>query len=269
MSTQDAAANSRAIRQNPFFFAYSLLLLAIVLIGFAPSFFLRPVFNPPPLLPYLYLHGAFLTGWFVWLVMQTWLIKLDNPALHRKLGYVGTAYGLLVIGGGLLAVLGEVSHDLSQGVTFDTTINAADPDLGRGITYLAFISHEVWVSFGDLSLFAVLFGAAIWLRGNADFHKRLILLAALPIVNPALGRISRWEVMGSEGGPFVTLALLALVAALIINDLLTLKKIHTATLCAIVTALLLHYTAATIGSSDFGLNFTRSLGHEPGSAAEP
>ena len=269
MSTQDAAANNQANRKNPFFFAYSLVLLATVLIGFAPSFFLRPVFNPPPLLPYLYLHGAFLTGWFVWLVAQTWWIRSNNTVLHRRLGYVGAGYGLLVIGGGLLAVLNEVSHDLSLGITFDTTIDAEDPALGQGITYLAYISHEVWVSLGDLSLFTLLFGAAILLRGCTGIHKRLMLLAALPLVTPALGRISRWDVMGGEGGPFVNIALLILVAAIILHDLLSLKKIHAATLCAMVAALLLHFTAATIGSSDFGQHFVRSLGHEPDSEPQP
>ena len=248
-------------RHHLFVLAYAWVLLLIVLAGFAPSLYLRFAFDQPPLLPYLYLHGAFITGWFVWLLVQAALINSCKPLLHRQLGYAGAAYGVLVVIGGLMASLGQVSHDLSQGLTFDTTIEAADPDLGSGITYLAFISHEVWISIADLLSFAMLLGAAVWLRSRFDIHKRLMLLAALVIVNPALGRLARLKFFGGEGGPFVNCALLALLAALLLYDWLTLKKIHTATLAAIIVYALLHIAASWIGDSDLGLHFTHSLGH--------
>ncbi len=249
-----------ANNKQPFFLAYSLVLLCIVLAGFAPSFFLRFAFQQPPLLPYLYLHGAFLTGWFVWLVAQAWLIRVNKPSLHRRLGYVGAGYGVLVVLGGLLAVLREVSHDLSQGVTFDTLIEAADPSLGVDVTYLEFISHEVWVSLADLGTFAVLLGAAIVYRRHADIHKRLILLAALVIVSPALGRISRLELFGGEGGPLVTSVMLALLASLVIYDWLSLKKIHGATIASIIMAGLLHMAGSWIAVTELGQDLVRKLG---------
>ncbi len=262
MNIRNADNGSQRRRRNPFFFAYCAVLLAIVLIGFAPSLYLRFAFDQPPLLPYLYLHGAFITGWFVWLVAQAWLINCNKPVLHRQLGYVGAAYGLLVVIGGLMAGLGVVSHDLSQGITFDTTIEAADPDLGSGITYLAFISHEVWISIADLLTFATLLGGAVIFRSRFDIHKRLVLLAALVIVNPALGRLSRLAFFGGEGGPFVDIALLLLLAAILLNDWLSLKKIHKATFSALVVYALLHVAATSVANTDFGERFTRSLGHE-------
>lgn len=60
---------------------------------FCTDFFLRAAFNPRPIPPYLYLHGAILTGWFVWLIAQAWLMRSNNPGLHRKLGYFAASYG--------------------------------------------------------------------------------------------------------------------------------------------------------------------------------
>jgi hypothetical protein len=63
------------------------LLLATVLVGFAPSFFLRAYFGTPPLPMYLQLHGVVLTAWFLLFFVQTSLIashKPSSPIGHRR-----------------------------------------------------------------------------------------------------------------------------------------------------------------------------------------
>ena len=132
-------------RDNYFFFVYTIILLAIVFIGFAPSLFLRVAFDTPSIPVYLHLHGMILTGWFIWLVAQAWLIRVRNPALHRKLGYFAAAYGCLVVSGGLMATFNVVSRDLGHGITLEMDMADIDPALGSGISYLTFISGVVWV----------------------------------------------------------------------------------------------------------------------------
>ena len=86
-------------RRSAFFFLFPHVLLALVLIGFAPTLYLRTLGNPPPIPFYLHVHGMILTGWYTVLVVQAWLIRRGHPALHRTLGYWMAAYGVVVIAG--------------------------------------------------------------------------------------------------------------------------------------------------------------------------
>lgn len=246
-------------RENYFFFIYALVLLSIVLLGFAPSLFLRFAFETPPIPLYLHLHGAILTGWFIWLVAQAWLIRIKNPILHRKLGYFAATYGLAVLMGGLMASLNSVSRGLGIGATLDTNIADINPAMGAGITYLIFISDVVWANIIAVSTFAILLCSAVIFRAQSEVHKRLILIATVSILEPALARISRIEILGGEQGPFIHSALLILLAAIIIYDLVTLKKVHKATLAAIIFAITLNRLGSMIAGSEFGLEFIRSL----------
>jgi hypothetical protein len=47
-----------------------VVLLLIVFIGFAPTFYLRAFFDVTPIRPLLYVHGALFSGWFVVLIGQ-------------------------------------------------------------------------------------------------------------------------------------------------------------------------------------------------------
>lgn len=246
-------------RESRFFFAYTIVLLAIVLIGFTPSLYLRVAFETPPIPLYLHLHGAILTGWFVWLVAQASLVRSGNVALHRRLGYFAAAYGLIVVAGGLMATLNVVSRDLGMGVTFDVDMAEIDTALGSGISYLVFISGVVWANIAAVCTFASLICAAIVFRGRPEFHKRFVLVGTISILGPALARISRLELLGGEQGPFVPLALLALLAGILVYDLRSLGKIHSATLAASVFAIALSVLGTGISQSDFGLEFVRRL----------
>ena len=130
MENSATLKKSQDERENPFFLIYGLLPLTIVLIGFAPSLFLRAAFEIPPIPLYLHLHGAILTGWFVILVAQDWLIRTQNPALHRHLGPFAACYGLLVVGGGLMPTFKDFSRNLGSGITFDLDMAEIDPALG-------------------------------------------------------------------------------------------------------------------------------------------
>ena len=245
--------------ENKFFFAYAILLLAIVFVGFSPSLFLRVAFENPPIPFYLHLHGAMLTGWFLWLVAQAWLVQSGNVSLHRRLGYFAAAYSLLVVAGGLMASLNVVSRALDSGVTFELDMAEIDPALGAGISFLTFISAVVWANIASVLTFGILIGAAVVLRSRPDFHKRFILVGTVAILGPALARISRYEILGGEQGPFVNLALLTLLAAIVIYDLASLRKIHKASIVAIGLAIGLSILGIMISRSDFGLEFVRGL----------
>jgi hypothetical protein len=67
-------------RRDPFIFGMSIILLLTVFIGFSLTLYLSAFRDLPPLPAHLHVHGAILTGWFVWLVVQTSLIKTNRVA---------------------------------------------------------------------------------------------------------------------------------------------------------------------------------------------
>src|SRR5688572_12989748 len=72
----------RAAARSGFFFWMSVVLLAFLIVGFAPSLYLRVFFDTPPIPFYLHVHGAVVTSWFVWLVLQTSLVRTGRTATH-------------------------------------------------------------------------------------------------------------------------------------------------------------------------------------------
>lgn len=255
LSTHDVGSK----RQLTFFFVYALVLLAIVLAGFAPSLYLRVAFENPPIPLYLHLHGAILTGWFIWLVAQTWLVQSGNSALHRKLGAFAAAYGLVVVAGALMATFNAVARDLSHGITFDTSMAEIAPEIGGELTYLNFIRGVVWGNITGATTFAALLIAAILYRSRPDVHKRLLLVATVAILGPALARIARLEILGGEQGPFIPLALLTLLTSIAVYDLITLRRVHIATVIAVGFAVALRVLGSMISTTEFGTDFVRNL----------
>ena len=246
--------------RSKFFFGMSIVLLLFVLSGFAPTLYLRAFFDVPPIPGYLYLHGVILTGWFVWLVVQTSLVQTARTATHRRVGIAGVVWATAVVGGGLLATFNVVAHVVADGADLAADTSLV-PELGvAGVTIEAFLSNVVWLNIASVCAFALLVAAAALLRGRPQAHKRLMLIASIAILGPALARVSRWPPFGGEDSPFIPVVLLALLAALVVHDLLTTKRVHPATLIGgALTILLGGVVGPAIAGSPFGLAFTRSL----------
>ena len=75
--------------RSKFFFGMSIVLLLLILSGFAPTLYLRAFFDVPPIPSHLYLHGSILTGWFVWMVVQTSLVQTGPRSGRSRLGRRG------------------------------------------------------------------------------------------------------------------------------------------------------------------------------------
>ena len=72
-------------RYDRFFFAGMIVvLLAIVFVGFARTYYLAGLLHAPLPAPILHIHGALNTAWMILLLVQTLLISTRNVAIHRK-----------------------------------------------------------------------------------------------------------------------------------------------------------------------------------------
>lgn len=270
MATQSSTAPARSASatvhrsaaRSGYFFWTSVLLLAFVLIGFAPTLYLRSFFSTAePNMPlYLYLHGAVLTAWFAWLVSQTWLVRAGRTSTHRRLGWAGAALAVGICLVGPMATLGVVGRIRAAGLDFDTDMSAL-PFLGvEGVTMLKFAAPLVWGNLVSIVVFAGLVGAAVAMRGRAEHHKRLMIIASISLVVPALARISRWPVFGGEDGPFLPLAGLGLLLSVTVFDLLTRKKPHRATVIGTLAVVAGIVVSNMVSTTPWGQAFVRSLG---------
>jgi hypothetical protein len=247
-------------RRSLFFFVMPLVLLAIVLFGFAPTLYLRPWFPVRPIPGYLYVHGAILTSWFVWLTVQASLVRAGRVSTHRRMGVVGGVIALAVTFVGPMATAGAVRRTLAAGFNWDTDMSRVLGPSLKGVRFIAFESGVVWSNLIMIAAFAVLVPAAILLRKNPQAHKRLMLLASIAIVGPALARISRLPYMGGEGGPMITIVLLALLLSVVAHDLLSSRRLHPATLAGCALILASFASILFIERSDWGQQVVRMMG---------
>ncbi|MEQ1911584.1 MAG: hypothetical protein ABMA15_22395 [Vicinamibacterales bacterium] len=80
-----------------FFTVGSGVMLAGVLIGFAPTFFLRPAFLDSPLPLLLVVHGIVMTAWHLMLPAQSYLAETRRLRWHRPLGWASVAVAVLIM----------------------------------------------------------------------------------------------------------------------------------------------------------------------------
>src|SRR5579859_4025465 len=76
-----------------FHLSLMVFISALVLYGFSHTVDAE-VFHPeqpPPLI--LYIHAMVFTIWLFLLVLQTALVTVRNPQLHRRLGWLGLGFG--------------------------------------------------------------------------------------------------------------------------------------------------------------------------------
>ena len=186
-----------------FFTSMSVLMLVTVLIGFAPSYFLKgAVFAQLPSL-LVHLHGAVFSLWIFLFVIQSSLVSAGNVRLHRKLGVLGAVIA------GLMVILGVLAP-------FGT--------LHRGAVLPSFFTPETFLIGNalDILFFGCFVAFAIWKRNNRVVHKRIMLIANGYLMSPALGRMT-FPVMVHY--PFLVGALpLVIPVALLIFDLVTRRR---------------------------------------------
>ena len=157
--------------RSPFYVAVSLLIVATVLAGFAPSFY-SMAFDGVPQPWIMHVHAAVYLGWLGLLVSQAVLAARGKIATHRRVGTFGIYYAALVwLIGLVVSFAAPAAHVRAGEWTFD-----------RAVTFLT-------IPLGDMVLFAGFFGAAVAYRSRPEIHKRLVVLACVAIMFAGVGRL--------------------------------------------------------------------------------
>jgi hypothetical protein len=160
--------NPLPARDRRFYLGMALAVAATTLVGFGPTFYLGPIYDARPLPPLIVLHGVVFTAWIALLLTQSSLVALGRLHWHRRLGAAGAVLALAMLAVGALAAIASARRGFAP----------------KGLDPLTFMA----VPFGALVLFAGFFGAAVALRRRPELHKRLVLLATISILTPAIAR---------------------------------------------------------------------------------
>jgi hypothetical protein len=195
------------VRSDPDRYVYvyaAIAAAAIAVTGFARTYYLKGLFDSRPLPVLLHVHGAIMTLWCILFVTQTCLVAAHRVDLHRRLGVFGVALAILIVGIGAYATLVATESEVHRHV------------IGRFHFLLGF-------NLVNLLLFAAFVGAGVALRRRPTFHKRLMLLAMVSLLAPAIARIT---LLFTHSGMAQMMALDFCIAICVIVDTIRHRRLH-------------------------------------------
>ncbi len=230
---ESAVPDVRTRARDRFYVAMSGALLFIVVGGFAPTFSLRVLFQTDELPLYLHVHGAILTAWYALAFTQTCLALVGRTHWHRRLGAGAVLVALAVVAAGSVVLANFVPRNAGESGSAPVGV----------------------IFFGDgaiLIAFAIFIGAALLARRRPETHKRLMLLASLSVVGPA---VSRWGTFGFLAfAPPVAFSIggvVVLMAIMIGHDVIAIRRVHSATTYGWITFWVLVFGAIAFSRTQF------------------
>jgi hypothetical protein len=211
--------------ERRFYVAAAAGITGIVLAGFSVDVDLLRDMSSLSVL--VRLHGAVMFGWIVLFATQTALVARHRVDWHRRLGILGTALALVIV--------------IADTATVVVAFRLGGKHVPPGMPAPLFLALALF----DLVTFAALVSSGIALRGKSGWHKRLMLLAAIMVLDAALARFisvyTSWDL-----DPAIARDLLVLLCVAI--DTCRYRRLHPAFvmggLLVFVTAPAAHWAAA-------------------------
>jgi hypothetical protein len=170
--TAGREAIDRRVFDRRLFKTAAIVFPLVVLAGFARTYYLRGLFDVPPLPSLIvHVHGLMMTAWVALFITQVWLISSKRVRVHQRLGYMGIGLGALILPIGFVTAARAAKYGA-----------ASTPP---GVNQLGFMIVPLF----DLIMFTIFFSAAIYYRKRPAQHKMLMLLTAINFLPPAIARI--------------------------------------------------------------------------------
>jgi len=163
-------AKTRPSVHQRYYLWAALACATIAVTGFGRSYYLKSLLGTPPLPAWLHVHGLVMSSWCLLFGAQTFLVASHRVQLHRRLGIFGAVLGIVVV------VIGTY-------VTVEATAREVRDHVVQRFHFL------FGFNLVNLLVFSLLVLTALAMRGRPDFHKRLMLLATVTLLAPAVARI--------------------------------------------------------------------------------
>lgn len=222
--------------KNNFFFLWSVGFLIIAIIGFIPTFLLRPWFRESELPAHLIIHGVIMLAWFSVYFYQNLLITNGKVVNHMKFG----------IWWFLLAILMTVANFNVVFYISDEIVTGTPTYFGKVRT----VENSGGLVIGNL--FITIFSSVLILiaylkRRKPNVHKRAILGAGFLLLTPAFDRFIRPfglpEIFQFLGSFIIPISLLG-------YDIIKKRKAHPMTLLVLAIAFLMIPVLAAIMNNE-------------------
>lgn len=155
-------------RATAFYIGLGVTGLAAVAIGFSTTYFFpmaRRSFSAPPI---VHIHGALCLAWVSLFIAQGLLVRGRRTPIHRHIGLLALPIALGIFVSGVAVALWAARRDL--------------PTLGHTAT------SSIIGTVTALTIFVAFVAFAVTLRRRPDWHKRLMLLATIALLWPAVFR---------------------------------------------------------------------------------
>ncbi|WP_373522121.1 hypothetical protein [Aquiflexum sp.] len=240
-------------QKSNFFYLSSWIFLIVVFLGFAPSFYLKFLVEEQPFypkglpLPYI-IHGMILTIWYVFLVVQTRLVKTKNLKIHKKSGYFGALWAILVLVSTFYAISLFPDRMESLAAELGQTVSEIEPGL----------SSILWLDILMSLFFVSCLALGIQYRTNPKIHKRLMFFTGLAYLFAASSRVGGTAAhlmdsnLGHLIGPFL---LLGLSGGLLVHDYRVFGKVLPLSWILFVVYWILMVISQIVGAAEWGEDF--------------
>lgn len=146
------------------------IFILIAFGGFFPTYWAKLAAGNFKGAPILHIHGMLFFAWTLLFLRQTTFVATGRTSNHRNWGMTGIAIATAM---GITVVLAAINS-----IKAATVIGMADE--ARRFTI---------VSLSGLVLFWAFFALAIANVRNSDLHKRLMVLANIPLMHAATARV--------------------------------------------------------------------------------
>jgi hypothetical protein len=165
-----AAAIARAEnRHSRFYVVMAWLCALLAIVGFTPSFWAPLATGRFAAAPVVVLHGLLFSAWMVFFIVQATLVAGGRVARHRSLGLLGIALATAMLFVGIMTALNSVR------------LSAPGFDAQNRSFAIVPISTVVF--------FVCVVAAAIANVTRPEVHKRLMLVATISLLPPAIARL--------------------------------------------------------------------------------
>jgi hypothetical protein len=243
------------VRRTRFYMWAAIACASVGIGGFMGTYWLQlpaGTFRGPAL---LHVHGALCTAWVLFLVSQSALVMRGKVRNHRDWGLFGIALASVLT---VVAITVAVSAMNGQ-------LAAGEGDAARSFLI---------VPLSAIGLFAGFTAAAIANVKRPEWHRRLMIIGTVGLVQAALARV--FFLIATGGGPGMrpgvlpsppvgiaappALLLELIIVAGMIRDWRVLGRVHPAWIVGAATITSLELVRAPIAASRAWLGFASFLG---------
>ncbi len=203
-----------------FYFAMSLLAVALVIAGFGRTVNGNLLHADIPRPTILWVHAAAFSTWVLFFVLQSALVRTHNVRVHRSLGWFGAALGTFMVPLGLTTAVIMAHFKNHQ-------LHEAQAALFLSVPFL------------DITCFATFFTLALYWRRKPELHRRFIFIATSVLLAAAFGRLPYLD-----NSSFFYAGVDAVILLGVVRDLLVNRRVHIIYRVALPVLIVLQICAA-------------------------